>query len=677
MTGRGGWPMTVFLTPDGRPFFGGTYFPPRDAHGMPSFRRVLDAVDDVWRNRRDEVDQQADALAEAIDRRTRLPRDLVAGARGAEPRRRCPGPGLLATAAVASSGRASTPPGAASGPLRSSPSPSWWSCACATIAPRATGLVARHGHHHAGGDGRRRDLRPSRRRLRPLLHRRHLDGAALREDALRPGRAGARLPPRLAGHRRAALASRWSRRPSATCSRTGGARGRAVLRRRTPTPRAKRVASTCGRPPRWRRSWAPSWPRSPPTGTGSPPGATSRAATSCVAPWARPWRGRRRWKKPGDCCSRRAPRGSAPVSTTRSSPSGTPCSARRSPRRPPPRGARTGPRPPLGIAEFLLAELRRAETERWLRSWQDGRARHLAYAGDYAWVVELFTRLAELTGRAVWLDHAHETARAMLELFGGEGGLLYTTGNDAERLVVRPMDILDGAMPAANGVAAAALLRLGALRGDDELTEAGESLAGGTCPASPLEHPLACANTVAGLRAGGRGHHRSRGHRGAARPARRRRGPGSSRPWSWPGASARRHRCGPAGTTGSATCAGTTSARRPPPARPSSGSASTHERDAGRARAVTPGAVTAHADLGASEDRHRDGQARRERRRGPARSAPRTLGTRRCMVLACTDEDTTAVDLDSGALVRLRIGLDSETRARPRALRRRRRRVGR
>jgi hypothetical protein len=150
----------------------------------------------------------------------------------------------------------------------------------------------------------------------------------------------------------------------------------------------------------------------------------------------------------------------------------------------------------VGIAEFLLAELRPDDTKRWLRSWQDGRARHLAYAGDYAWLVELFTRLAELTGHAVWLDRAHETALAMLELFAGEGGLLYTTGTDADQLVVRPVEILDGALPAANGVAAAALLRLGALRGDTALTEAGESLLR-TLGRVAIDQPLAFANTVA------------------------------------------------------------------------------------------------------------------------------------------------------------------------------------
>ncbi len=55
MTGRGGWPMTVFLTPDGTPFWGGTYFPPDDRHGMPGFPRVLEALADAWRTRRAEV----------------------------------------------------------------------------------------------------------------------------------------------------------------------------------------------------------------------------------------------------------------------------------------------------------------------------------------------------------------------------------------------------------------------------------------------------------------------------------------------------------------------------------------------------------------------------------------------------------------------------------------------
>jgi uncharacterized protein len=56
MTGQGGWPMTVFLTPDGRPFYGGTYYPKEPRMGMPSFRQVLSGVHDAYANRRDDVE---------------------------------------------------------------------------------------------------------------------------------------------------------------------------------------------------------------------------------------------------------------------------------------------------------------------------------------------------------------------------------------------------------------------------------------------------------------------------------------------------------------------------------------------------------------------------------------------------------------------------------------------
>ncbi len=66
LTGHGGWPMTVFLTPDGRPFLGGTYFPPERRHGLPSFREVLVAVSDAYRERHEEVVTQARQLTDAI-----------------------------------------------------------------------------------------------------------------------------------------------------------------------------------------------------------------------------------------------------------------------------------------------------------------------------------------------------------------------------------------------------------------------------------------------------------------------------------------------------------------------------------------------------------------------------------------------------------------------------------
>ncbi|MBW3594525.1 MAG: thioredoxin domain-containing protein [Actinobacteria bacterium] len=72
MTGHGGWPMTVFLTPDGRPFFGGTYYPPEDRHGLPSFKKLLMAVAETWQQRRTEVETQGTRLAEALDPLSRL-----------------------------------------------------------------------------------------------------------------------------------------------------------------------------------------------------------------------------------------------------------------------------------------------------------------------------------------------------------------------------------------------------------------------------------------------------------------------------------------------------------------------------------------------------------------------------------------------------------------------------
>jgi uncharacterized protein YyaL (SSP411 family) len=66
MTGHGGWPMTVFLTPDGKPFYGGTYFPPEPRFNMPAFRQVLHAVADAYQTRRNDVERQAGVLVDAI-----------------------------------------------------------------------------------------------------------------------------------------------------------------------------------------------------------------------------------------------------------------------------------------------------------------------------------------------------------------------------------------------------------------------------------------------------------------------------------------------------------------------------------------------------------------------------------------------------------------------------------
>ena len=72
MTGHGGWPMTVILDHDARPFYAGTYFPPTPRHGMPSFPQLLTAITDSWTQRRDEVLAAGQRIITAINERTTL-----------------------------------------------------------------------------------------------------------------------------------------------------------------------------------------------------------------------------------------------------------------------------------------------------------------------------------------------------------------------------------------------------------------------------------------------------------------------------------------------------------------------------------------------------------------------------------------------------------------------------
>ena len=182
MTGGGGWPMSVFLTPDGRPFYGGTYFPDEPRHGMPSFRQVLEGVDRAWREQRAEVEAAGGRLVAGLVEQARL----EAGTDG-------PTPALLdaATAAIEASFD-----GANGGWGRAPKFPQPMTIEyllrrhVATGDPRAAARRA----SVARRDGRRRPARPARWRVPSLLDRRALARPALRADALRqrPARPGVR-----------------------------------------------------------------------------------------------------------------------------------------------------------------------------------------------------------------------------------------------------------------------------------------------------------------------------------------------------------------------------------------------------------------------------------------------------------------------------------------------------
>src|SRR5260370_16315196 len=66
LAGRGGWPLTMFLTPDGKPFYGGTYFPPEDRHGLPGFPRLLMSVVNAYQNQQPDVQHNVERLTRAL-----------------------------------------------------------------------------------------------------------------------------------------------------------------------------------------------------------------------------------------------------------------------------------------------------------------------------------------------------------------------------------------------------------------------------------------------------------------------------------------------------------------------------------------------------------------------------------------------------------------------------------
>ncbi len=77
MTGGGGWPMSVFLLPDGSPFYAGTYFPPESAHNLPGFKDLLTAINTAWREKRDDIEQSAERLVAALEKTAGYSSELV------------------------------------------------------------------------------------------------------------------------------------------------------------------------------------------------------------------------------------------------------------------------------------------------------------------------------------------------------------------------------------------------------------------------------------------------------------------------------------------------------------------------------------------------------------------------------------------------------------------------
>jgi hypothetical protein len=464
MTGGGGWPMTVFLAPDGRPFYGGTYFPPEPRHGMPSFEQVLVAVDDVWRNRSDEVEQQAASLVEAIQARTTL--DATSTHEFS--------PALL---------------DAAYGALRANHDDEWGGFGRAPKFPQPAMLEFV---------------------LRAFAHNRAPETLSMLETSLDAMASGGMYDHLGGGFSRYSVDAFWM-----------VPHFEKMLYDQAGLTRVYLHGWQVSGHERWRQvleeivGYVLRDLRAPEGGLYSAEDADSEGeegkfyvwqldellsvvgGDQSVADWYgatrsgnfeganilhRPVRGDL-LRPPGveaarallfDVRAKRVRPGLDDKVLTEWNAMFLSALAEAA-------GA-TGRSDWLSAAvelgEFLLRELRRPGDGRWLRSWQrEGGARVLAYAADYAWLVDAFVRLGEATGEARWTSAAREVADGMLSLFwDADGGGLFTTGDDAEQLIVRSKDMLDGATPSANSVAAVALLRLGALTGEARYAERGEEI---------------------------------------------------------------------------------------------------------------------------------------------------------------------------------------------------------
>ncbi len=466
MTGQGGWPMTVFLTADGRPFYGGTYFPPQRRGGMPSFTELLEAVHDTWATKRDQLFDQADRLTEALGQGGRLeagdevvgmdvleralnalhqvhddewggfggapkfptPQNLDFVLRGWTHTQAQPLLDMAVTTldAMASGGMYDHLGG---GFARYSVDRYWVVPHFEKMLYDQSGLVRLylHGFQVTGHDRYRQVVEET---VGYVLRDLRLPGGGIASaedaDSLDPA----------SGHSEEGAFYTFTPdevRGVLDAAGLGDATDEALTYWELDRP-----ANFEGRWMQVRTHHRGNWHRSPAVeaarqalfdarATRPRPGLDDKVLTEWNAHWVAALAeagfalGRADWLD-------------AAVAT----------------------------------AEFLVTSLRR-DDGRWLRSWQaDAGAKHLAFAADHAALVDAFTRLAEATGQARWLDEARTVADAMVELFWDhDQGGLFTTGTDGEQLVARDKDLQDSAVPSANSTAAVALLRLAALTGED------------------------------------------------------------------------------------------------------------------------------------------------------------------------------------------------------------------
>jgi uncharacterized protein len=426
LTGHGGWPMTVFLTPEGEPFFGGTYYPPAPRHGLPSFRQVLEAVAQAYRERRADVARSAQQLVEAVRSSDQLK----------------PSTDPLTESVLGEAARA----------LRRQFDPEWGGFGGAPKFPPASTLEF-------------------------LLRRGELDMVTKTLDAMA---AGGMYDVVGGGFHRYSVDTEWLVPHFEKMLYDNALLVPAYLHAWVVTgvERYRRIVEeTCEY---LLRDLA-----LPEGGFASSQDADTQGVEGLTYTWSeddgvpaellRPFehgqsiiRGELDPAQRASLLERRAHRPQpARDDKAIAAWNGLALAALAE------AGRRLSSNSLLQGAErlgnFLLTELS-APDGRVFRTWRDGRASIPGYLEDYADVAHGLIELHVATGELRWLEEANRLARLAVELFADdERGGFFMTAHDAEQLVARKKDLDDNPVPSGNSMLAHALLRLARIYGDDEL----------------------------------------------------------------------------------------------------------------------------------------------------------------------------------------------------------------
>ena len=464
MTGSGGWPMTVFLTPEGKPFYGGTYFPPEDRHGMPGFPRVLTSVASAYRQNRSEVVLTTDKLLEQV-------RQMSSSARSLDPLTT----EVSAQAYGALAGQFDRKHGGL-GMQPKFPQPMTYEFLLRhhlqTGDPQALEMVeltlqsmAMGGIYDQLGGGFHR-YSTDMYWLVPHFEKMLYDNALLARLYLHAYQATGRPMYRQIVEETLDYVLREMTDPSggfysAQDADSEGVEGKFFIWR--PEEVVEALGEADGE--LINRYYGV-------TQKGNFEGRTILGVGAEAATLAQDaGLGEDEF---GDLLERsraklleardrrvRPERDEKILTAWNGLMLGAFAEA----------GAVLDHHHYTAVAErsaaFLLDNLR--EDGRLLRTYRDGRAKLRGYLEDYAFLVSGLLSLHEATFGAKWLREAIELGHQMVELFWDElPGQFYDTGHDHEELVIRPRDISDNAIPAGSSMAADVLLRLSVITGDSE-----------------------------------------------------------------------------------------------------------------------------------------------------------------------------------------------------------------